>query len=129
MKPFLYNDLSRRERQIMDILFRMKEASVTEILDQLPDDPPYNSVRVILTILEKKGHVNHERVGQRYVYCPTHGKDSVKRSALKHMASTFFEGSPVKMLSAMLDESTTKLTESDLNELSFMIEKARRDKR
>lgn len=128
MKPFLYNELSRRERQIMDILFRMKEASVGEILGQLPDSPPYNSVRVILTILEKKGHVSHQRVGQRYVYWPTHGEDSVKRSALKHMVSTFFDGSPIKMLSTLLDESTSRLSESDLKELSNMIEKAKKDK-
>jgi BlaI family transcriptional regulator, penicillinase repressor len=121
-------ELSRRERQIMDIIYRFKEASVADILHNLSDQPPYNSIRVILTILEKKGHVQHRKDGQRYIYYPKHSPEEAKQSALAHIMKTFFNGSTSNIFSTLLDISSNKITEAELKELSEMVDKARKRK-
>ncbi|HSL22078.1 MAG TPA: BlaI/MecI/CopY family transcriptional regulator [Vicinamibacterales bacterium] len=119
-------DLSRRERQIVDALFRLGRASAAEVRAELPDPPSYSAVRALLRILEDKGHIRHEQDGPRYVYMPTIGRDSAKRSALRHLVQTFFEGSAAQAISALLDVSSSKLSEADLDRLTTMLEDARK---
>jgi len=123
-----YMKLSRRERQIMDIIYRIGEASVADVLKNLPDPPGYNSIRVILTILEDKGHLHHKKEGQRYIYLPIEHRERAKRSALKHILSTFFEDSTPKVLSTLLDMSASELSEKELDDLTGMIEEAKKEK-
>lgn len=119
-------DLSRRERQIIDALFRLGRASAAEVRAELPDAPSYSAVRALLRILEDKGHVRHDQEGPRYVYVPTVARDSAKRSALRHLVQTFFEGSTPQAMSALLDSSSSKLSEADLERLEHMLEQARK---
>jgi len=111
MEQSSYTALSRRERQLMDIIYRLGEASVADVLNNLPDPSGYNSVRVILTILENKGHLTHKREGKRYIYLPAELPERTKQTALKHLLTTFFEGSPSKILSALLDISASELSD------------------
>ena len=127
MEQSSYTDLSRRERQLMDIIYRLGEASVADVLNNLPDPSGYNSVRVILTILENKGHLTHKREGKRYIYLPAELPERTKQTALKHLLTTFFEGSPSKILSALLDISASELSEAEYDELSNMIKLAKND--
>lgn len=129
MKKPNYLDLSRRERQIMDIIFRIGEASVSDVLKNLPDPPGYNSVRVLLTILEEKGHLSHRKDGQKYIYFPVELHERTKKHALAHLLDTFFEGSTPKVLSTLLDISASDLSEEELQELSNMIEQAKKEKK
>ena len=122
-------DISRRERQIMDIIFRLGEASVFDVLNNMTDPPGYNSVRVTLTILENKGLLNHRKERQRYIYFPVELPERTKQSALRHLTSTFFNDSTSKALSALLDMSASELTEAELDELSEMIKKAKKEKK
>ena len=128
MNSSLYTDLSKRERQIMDILFRLKRAGAAEIRKRMPDEPAYNSVRVLLSILEEKGHVTHEKEGQRYIYRPTQSEDGVKQSALKHLVTTFFEGSASKAMTTLLNHSGTDLSDEELERLSLLIERAKQQR-
>src|SRR5687768_7581284 len=120
-------DLSRRERQIVDILYAQGRATAAEVLAALPDPPSYSAVRAMLRILEDKGHVRHEQDGPRYVYLPTVARDNAKRSALRHMLRTFFDGSTEQAISALLDESSTRLSDRELDRLARMIDQARRN--
>lgn len=129
MKKQLYIFLSRRESQILDIIYRLKEASVADVLEHMDDPPGYNSIRVILTILEKKGYLTHRREKQKYIYVPTELPENAKRSALTHMVSTFFEGSTQKIVSTLLDISAGEMSEEELSELASMIQKARKEKK
>jgi len=119
-------DLSRRERQIIDVLYRLGRASAAEIRAELPDPPSYSAVRALLRILEEKGHIRHDQDGPRYVYLPTVGRDSAKRSAMRHLLQTFFEGSAAQAMSALLDVSSTRLTDAELDRLEKLIENARK---
>ena len=119
-------DLSRRERQIVDALFRLGRASAAEVRAQLPDAPSYSAVRALLRILEEKGHVRHEQDGPRYVYMPTVARDSAKRSALRHLVQTFFEGSTSQAMSALLDSSASKISDAELERLRRMLDEARK---
>jgi BlaI family transcriptional regulator, penicillinase repressor len=119
-------DLSRRERQIVDILYSHGRATAAEVQSALPDPPSYSAVRAMLRILEEKGHVRHEQDGPRYVYLPTIARDNAKRSALRHMLQTFFEGSAEQAISALLDDSSTRLSDRELDRLARMIEQARK---
>jgi BlaI family transcriptional regulator, penicillinase repressor len=119
-------DLSRRERQIVDALYRLGRASAAEIRAELPDPPSYSAVRALLRILEEKGHVRHEQDGPRYVYAPTLARDSAKRSAMRHLLQTFFDGSAAQAMSALLDVSSVRLTDSELDRLEQLIEQARK---
>jgi BlaI family penicillinase repressor len=120
-------DLSRRERQIIDILYAHGRATAVDVQNALPDPPSYSAVRAMLRILEDKGHVRHEQDGPRYVYVPTIGRDNAKRSALRHMLRTFFDGSAEQAISTLLDDTSTKLSEAELERLSRLIARARRN--
>jgi predicted transcriptional regulator len=121
-----HHDLSRRERQIVDILYTQGRATAAEVQASLPDPPSYSAVRAMLRILEEKGHVKHEQDGPRYVYVPTVARDNAKRSALRHMLQTFFDGSAEQAISALLDDSSTRLSDRELDRLARMIDQARR---
>ena len=121
--------LSRRERQIMEIVYRAGRASATEVLAELPDPPSYSAVRALLRILENKGHLRHELSGTRYVYLATVGKERARRSALRSMVDTFFEGSASKVVAALLDLSREDLSEQELTGISRLIAQARREGR
>ena len=119
-------DLSRRERQIIDILYSQGRATAAEVQLALPDPPSYSAVRAMLRILEDKGHVRHEQDGPRYIYLPTVGRDRAKKTALRHVLQTFFNGSAEQALSALLDESDTRLSDRELDRLAELIDRARR---
>jgi BlaI family transcriptional regulator, penicillinase repressor len=125
-KPPHHHELSRRERQIVDILYSQGHATAAEVQNLLPDPPSYSAVRAMLRILEEKGHVRHQQDGPRYVYVPTVARDSAKKSALRHMLQTFFDGSAEQAISALLDEQSARLSEAELDRLARMIQQARR---
>ncbi len=120
-------NLSRRERQIMDILFREGEASASEIRTGMEAPPSYSAVRAHLRTLEEKGHVRHEAKGLRYVYMPTIRPGHARRSALRHLLDTFFGGSAEQLIAALLDRRSTKLRREELDRLSRLIEQAKED--
>jgi BlaI family transcriptional regulator, penicillinase repressor len=119
--------LSRRERQIMDILYQRGKASASEVREAMPDAPSYSAVRAMLRILEEKGHLKHQEEGLKYVYAPTVARDKAKRSAVKHLLDTFFNGQPEQIMAALLDVSSTHLTREELDRMSEMIEKAKKE--
>jgi predicted transcriptional regulator len=121
-----HSSLSRRERQIMDILYRLGRATANEVMAGLPGEPNYSTVRTQLRVLETKGHVRHEEEGLRYVYLPVVPRHAVRQSALRHLLDTFFEGSAEKMLSTLLGSETGKLSDEELDRLGRLIEKARK---
>jgi BlaI family transcriptional regulator, penicillinase repressor len=121
-----HRDLSRRERQILDILYKNGRATAADVQAALPEPPSYSAVRALLRILEEKGHVRHEQDGPRYVYLPTVARDNAKRSALRHILQTFFDGSAEQAISALLDESSAKLSSAELDRLARLIDEARR---
>lgn len=119
-------NLSRRERQIMDILFAHGRSTAADVMAALPDPPSYSAVRAMLRILEDKGHVRHEQDGPRYIYAPTVARESAKKFAIRHVLKTFFDGSATQAISALLDEDGEKLSEAELDRLARMIERARK---
>lgn len=123
----LQHKLSRRERQVMDVLFRLGEASAADVQENLPDPPSYSAVRAHLRILEEKELVTHEQRGPRYVYRPAIRKDKAKRSALQHLVDTFFNGSREQVMAALLDDESSKLSDEQLDRLSDLIERAREE--
>jgi BlaI family penicillinase repressor len=122
-----HTSLSRRERQIMDILYRLGKASAADVMAELPGEPSYSTVRTQLRILEGKGHVRHEEDGVRYVYSAAVPRHSARRSALRHLVETFFDGSPEKVVSALLGGEAARLTGDELDRLAALIQKARKD--
>ena len=126
MTSTAHRDLSRRERQILDILYQHGRATAAEVQAALPEPPSYSAVRALLRILEEKGHVRHEQDGPRYVYLPTVARDNAKRSALRHILQTFFDGSAEQAISALLDESSAKLSRAELDRLARLIDGARK---
>jgi predicted transcriptional regulator len=122
-------NLSRRERQIMDLIFQRGRATAAEVMENLPDPPSYSAVRATLRILEEKGHVQHEQNGLRYVFVPTMARETAKRSALEHLLQTFFNGSAEQAVATLLDESASRLSEEELDRLAQLIEKARKNGR
>jgi BlaI family transcriptional regulator, penicillinase repressor len=118
-------NLSRRERQIMDVLYRDRQATAAEVLAALPDPPGYSAVRAMLRVLETKGHVRHVVDGTRYVYLPTVARERAGRPALAGVLETFFEGSTEKAVAALLELSPTGLSDEELDRLSHLIEQAR----
>ena len=121
--------LSRRERQIMDFLFRHGKASVAEVLAGIADPPSYSAVRAMLRTLEDKGHVTHEEDGRAYVYRPTVARDQARQSALKHLLSTFFAGSTEQAVAALLDLSGPELSGDELERLAQLVDQARTEGR
>jgi BlaI family transcriptional regulator, penicillinase repressor len=120
-------NLSRRERQIMDVIYRKGEASAAEVLAEIPEPPSYSAVRAMLRVLEEKGHVKHIEKGLRYVFKPTVARDKARQSALKQVLETFFDNSRELAVAALLKDSDAKLSDAELNRLSQLIEKAKKD--
>jgi predicted transcriptional regulator len=120
-------DLGRRERQIMDVIFQLGEASVSDVLDRLPDPPSYSAVRTMIRLLEAKGFLRHRQDGNRYMYRPTQSHETASRSALEHLLATFFSGSPTDAVAAILDLSADDMTDDDLKRMERLIEQARQD--
>ncbi|MEJ7809841.1 MAG: BlaI/MecI/CopY family transcriptional regulator [Gemmatimonadaceae bacterium] len=121
--------LSRRERQIMDILYRLGRGTAADVVEQLPDPPTYTTVRGLLRILEEKGHLRHEQDGVRYVYIPALHRDAAGASVLKHVVRTFYDGSPSQAMAALLGGSSGKVSAAELARLSEILDRARGDKR
>jgi len=121
--------LSRRERQIMDAVYRRGQASAAEVLKDLPDPPSYSAVRALLRILEEKGHLRHTKDGPRYVYLPIRPRDDAARTALRGVLKTFFDGSPEKAVAALLDAADADLSPETLKNLTRLIEQARKEGR
>ena len=122
-------NLSRRERQIMDIIYRRGKATVAEVLSDIPDAPSYSAVRALLRVLEEKGHLRHEEEVRRYVFRATVARDRARRTALKQLVRTFFEGSAEQAVEALLDVSAFKLSDAELDRLKGLIEQARKEGR
>jgi predicted transcriptional regulator len=119
--------LSRREREIMDILYQRNKASAAEVLEAMNQPPSYSAVRAMLRILEEKGHVTHENEGLKYVFIPVVNRDKAKRSAVKHLLDTFFRDSPEQIVAALLDVSAKRLTREELDRMAEMIEQAKKE--
>ena len=118
--------VSRRERQILDVLFRRREATASEIQADMPDAPGYSAVRALLRILEEKGHIRHREDGPRYVYLPVVGAEAARRSALRHVLDTFFEGSAAGAMAALLGGDGGALSPEELARMEGLIAKARK---
>jgi BlaI family transcriptional regulator, penicillinase repressor len=118
--------LSRRERQIMDIVYRRGEATAAQILGDMPDPPSYSAIRALLRILVEKKHLQHREDGPRYVYSPTVARQTARARALTQVVNTFFDGSALKAASALLGSSQRKLTKAELDELDTLIDAARK---
>jgi len=121
--------LSRRERQILDALHQRGRATAAEVQDALPDPPSYSAVRALLRIMEDKGHVKHRREGARYIYLPRASRETARRSALRRVVSTFFQGSVTQAMAALLESADTRLPDSELHQLQQMIDQARKEGR
>lgn len=121
--------LSRREREIMDVIYRSGRATAAEVLDQLADPPSYSTVRALLRVLEDKGHLRHEEDGPRYVFLPTVPRERARASALRQLLHTFFDGSTEQAVAALLDLSSTRLSDAELARLSQLIADARKEGR
>ena len=124
-----HSSLSRRERQIMDVLFRLGEATAADVLEGLPDPPSYSAVRALLRILEEKGQISHTQDGPRYVYRPTVAPEKASRSALRHVLRTFFDDSAEQAVAALLDEAGGDLSDAELDRLASLIDQARQEGR
>jgi predicted transcriptional regulator len=122
-----HRNLSRRERQIMDILYQRGRASASEIQQAMADPPTYSAVRAKLRVLEEKGHIRHEEEALRYVYVPTVARDSARRSALRHLVSTFFENSVEQAVAALVDLSAANLSREELDKISDLIDQAKKE--
>ena len=118
--------LTRRERHIMDILFRLGRATADEVMKELSGDPTSSTVRTQLRVLEAKGHVRHEEVGRRFVYMPIAPRATVRRSALRHLIDTFFDGSTEKVVAALVGGDVTRLSEDELTRIASLVEKAKK---
>jgi len=121
--------LSRREREMMDIVFRRGKASANEVMEAMADPPSYSAVRATLRILERKGLLRHESEGQRYLYVPTANRDRARRSALDHLITTFFDGSAAGVVATLLDRSSRNLTDEELRRIEKVIANARKEGR
>jgi predicted transcriptional regulator len=124
--PAQFTHLSRRERQIMDILYRAGRGTVADVRSGLPDPPSYSAVRAMLRILEEKGHLRHEHDAARYVFIPTIKRDAAKRSALRHLINTFFEGSASQVMAALVEMSGRGLDQGELARLRQVIDEAKK---
>lgn len=124
----IHSSLSRRERQIMDVLFRLGRATATQVMESLPGNPHLSTVRTQLRILERKGHVRHEEESLRYVYAPVVARGTARRSALRHLVETFFDGSAEQAVTALLGSEGSRLTDEELERISGLIAKARKER-
>ena len=119
--------LSRRERQLMDILFARGQASVVNVIEALPDPPSYSTVRALLRILEEKGHLVHREEGKQYIYLPTQARPIAAQSALKRVVQTFFGGSVERAVTALLTEDEAQLSDDELERLAALIARSKRE--
>jgi len=126
MASSLHTVLTRRERQIMDILFRRGRVTAAEVMSELPGNPSYSTVRTQLRVLEEKGHVRHDEEGLRYVYMPAVRVHTARKSALKHLVDTFFDGSAEKAVAALLGGAAAKVSAEELDRIADLIAKARK---
>jgi predicted transcriptional regulator len=129
MADSIASRLSRRERQIMDVLYQLGEATAAEVQERLPEPPSYSAVRAMLRILEDKGHIRHHEDGPRYVFAPTVARDTARRSAVSHLLKTFFDGSVTDAMAALLDGAERKLSRDEIDRLSHLIEQRKREGR
>ena len=125
----LTTQLSRRERQIMDVVYRHGKVTAAEVLAELPEPPSYSAVRAMLRLLEDKGHVRHEQDGPRYVYLPTVNREKARRSAMRHLVRTFFDGSTEDAVAALLQNDNGGMSEDELERLSKLIDGAKKEGR
>ncbi len=122
-----HSGLSRRERQIMDILYKRGRATAAEVMEELHGEPHYSTVRTQLRVLEEKGHVRHEEEGLRFVYTPAVRRQAARKSALRHLVETFFDGSTEKTVAALLGGEAARLSEDELGRIAELIAKARKE--
>lgn len=127
MKKTSHSSLTRRERQIMDVLYKLERATVAQVLERIPGNLNYSTVRAQLRVLEEKGHVRHEEDGPRYVYVPAVPRDVARRSALRHLIDTFFDGSAERAAAALLGGEVSELSAEELQRLQRMIAKSRKE--
>ena len=120
-----HQTLSRRERQIMDILYRRGRATAAEVMEDLSGEPNYSTVRTQLRVLEEKGHVRHEEIGLRYVYSPAVPRTSARKSALRHLVDTFFDGSAEHAIAAMLGGEGTRLSDDELDRIAELVKRSK----
>ncbi|MEM7312465.1 MAG: BlaI/MecI/CopY family transcriptional regulator [Planctomycetota bacterium] len=123
------SQLGRREREILEIVFQLNEASVSDVVSKMAEPPAYDSVRTMLRLLERKGYVKHRREGNKYVYRPTQSKAKASKSALSHLMSTFFQNSIADTMAAAFDLEADNLTEEELQRLQELIDRARKEGR
>jgi predicted transcriptional regulator len=121
--------LSRREREMMNIIFARGRATAIEVMESMAEPPSYSAVRATLRVLEQKGHLKHQHDGTRYVYLPTVNREKVRLSALDNLLATFFDGSAANIVATLIDRQKGKMSEDELDELSRLIEQARREGR
>ncbi len=121
--------LTRREREIMDILYRRSRATAAEVLEDMANPPTYSAVRALLRILEDEGHIKHVQDGPRYVYLPAVARNDARKSALSHLVTTFFEGSVEQAVATLVESSRTKLSKDELDRLAQLIDKAKKEGR
>ena len=119
--------MSRRERQILEILYQRGKAPASEVREAMDDAPSNSAVRTLLRVLEEKGHVRRRAEGLKYIYTPVVAPEKAKRTAVKHLLQTYFNGSPEQIVAALLDVSSTQLTRQELDRMTEMIEKAKRE--
>jgi BlaI family penicillinase repressor len=127
MTKATHSALSRRERQIMDILYKRGRATAADVMEELSGDPSYSTVRTQLRVLEDKGHVSHEEEGVRYVYVPTVPRRAARKSALRHLVDTFFDGSAEQVVAAVLGGESTRLSDEELNRIAALVAKAKKE--
>jgi predicted transcriptional regulator len=128
MPKTFHSVLSRRERQIMDILYRRGRATAAEVREELPGEPSDSTVRTQLRVLEEKGHVSHEEQGLRYVYVPAVPRHTARKSALKHLIDTFFDGSSEQVVAALLGREGSALSEEELDRITELVSRARKER-
>jgi predicted transcriptional regulator len=129
MPASIHHALTRRERQIMDILYRRGRATAAEVMEEMSGNPSYSTVRTQLRVLEEKGHVTHEEQGLRYVYTPAVPRRAARRSALKHLVETFFDGSAEQVVAALLGGDAAGLSDDDLARIEALVARARKEGR
>lgn len=125
----IHAGLTKRERQIMDVLYRLGRATASEILAEVPGAPSYSTIRTQLRVLEEKGHVKHEEQGLRFVYSPTVPRHAARKSAVKHLVDTFFEGSSAKLMAALLGGEAARVSDADLARIAELLAAARKEPR
>src|SRR5471030_1112200 len=126
-KSSTHTTLTRRERQIMDVLYRSGRANAADVMAALPGEPNYSTVRTQLRVLEEKGHVGHEEEGLRYVYAPAVPRHAARKSALKHLVETFFDGSAEQVVAAVLGGEGARLSDDDLKRIATLVADARKE--